>query len=148
MPAVSESSKTGDGGAELGYGKTRRLSGYEHFCYNGSTTARAFAKSYAAAKDMLTPFNPDHVVYCGSGAEFIDDVEKVGAINKRMVFVRDAGLYTFGSTEKQAKNAMLLAEDALKIAVYSRSFGGPRHLPAELVEFIVHWEVESYRKAL
>ena len=89
---VREFPKTGDGGAEPGYGKKlARLSGYEHFCYNGSTTARAFAKSYAAAKDMLTPFNPDHVVYCGAGAEFIDDVDKVGAINKRMVFVRDAG---------------------------------------------------------
>jgi ribulose-5-phosphate 4-epimerase/fuculose-1-phosphate aldolase len=97
---------------------------------------------------MLTPFNPDQVVYCGPGAEYIDDVEKARTIGKRTVLVRGAGLYTFGRTEKEAKNAMLLAEDAMKIAVYSRSFGGPRHLPAELVEFLVHWEAESYRKSL
>jgi hypothetical protein len=36
----------------------------------------------------------------------------------------------------------------MKIAVYSRSFGGASHLSAELVDFLVHWEAESYRKNL
>ena len=117
---IREFPKTGDGGAEPGYGKKlTKLSGCEYFCYNGSTTAKAFAESFEAVKDMLTPFNPDQVVYCGPGAGFIDDVEKAGAVNKRMAIVRGVGLYTFGSTEKQAQNAMLLAEDAMKIAVYS-----------------------------
>ncbi|NLW74370.1 MAG: class II aldolase [Clostridiales bacterium] len=146
---IREFPQTGDGGAEPGYGeKLAKLSGCEYFCYNGSTTARAFAASLEAAKDLLTPFNPDQVVYCGPGAEYVDDVDRVRAIRKKTVLVRGAGLYTFGRTEKEARNALLLAEDAMKIAVYSRSFGGPRHLPEELVEFLVHWEAESYRKAL
>ena len=38
-------------------------------------------------------------------------------------------------------------EDACKIAVYARSFGGPKHMSEDLVEFILNWEAESYRKS-
>lgn len=146
---IREFPQISDSRPEPGYGeKLAKLAGCEYFCYNGSATARAFAAGFEVAKDMLIPFNPDQVVYCGPGAEYIDDPGKISAINKRTVIVRDVGIYTFGPTEKEAKNAMLLAEDAMKIAVYSRSFGGPRHLVSELVEFLVHWEAESYRKSL
>ena len=36
--------------------------------------------------------------------------------------------------------------DAVKIAVYTESFGGYLHLSEELTDFIVNWEVESYRQ--
>lgn len=42
--------------------------------------------------------------------------------------------------------AKKLFNDAVKIAVYSESFGGPLHMEDDLIDFIVNWEVESYRQ--
>lgn len=69
------------------------------------------------AADITKPFTPDHIVYCGLGPDLPD-----------------------------TENARLLYRDAQKITWYSGFFGGPHPLPAELVEFITHWEAESYRK--
>ncbi len=141
--------KIGGGGPEPGYGaKLMKLWGGEHFRFNGSATARAFAASAEKAKDMMIPFIPDQVVYCGMGSQFIGDIGSVCGVSSRVAIVRGVGFYSFGKTEKEAENAMLLTEDSMKIAVYSRSFGGANHLSAELVDFLVHWEAESYRKSV
>ena len=68
--------------------------------------------------DLSKPFTPDHIVYCGIGPELPD-----------------------------TDNARLLYRDAQKINWYSKSFGGPLPLSDELVQFITHWEAESYRKS-
>lgn len=67
--------------------------------------------------DLSKPFTPDHIVYCGLGPELPDN-----------------------------DNARLLYRDAQKINWYSKAFGGPLPLSRELIEFITHWEAESYRK--
>ena len=67
--------------------------------------------------DLSRPFTPDHIVYCGVGPELPD-----------------------------TDNARLLYRDAQKINWYSQSFGGPLPLSEELVNFILNWEAESYRK--
>ena len=67
--------------------------------------------------DISKPFTPDHIVYCGLGPDLPDN-----------------------------ENARLLYKDAQKINWYSQSFGGPLPLSQELVDFITHWEAESYRK--
>lgn len=67
--------------------------------------------------DLAKPFSPDHIVYCGLGPNLPDN-----------------------------ENAKLLYRDAQKINWYSQAFGGPHPLPQELVDFITHWEAESYRK--
>lgn len=69
------------------------------------------------AADLAKPFTPDHIVYCGLGPDLPD-----------------------------TENARLLYRDAQKITWYSQSFGGPLPLSQELVDFITHWEAESYRK--
>ncbi len=146
---VREFPKTDDGKAEPGYGqKLAKLWSGEYYRFNGSTTARAFAASAESAKEMMIPFDPDQVVYCGPGAQFIGDINAVSNISLKVAILKGVGFYTFGKTEKEAANAMLLTEDSMKIAVYSRSFGGASHLSAELVDFLVHWEAESYRKSL
>ena len=66
--------------------------------------------------DITKPFTPDHIVYCG-----------------------------LGPVLKDTDNARLLYKDAQKITWYSRFFGGPNPLPGWLVDFITHWEAESYR---
>lgn len=67
--------------------------------------------------DLTKPFTPDHIVYCGVGPTLPD-----------------------------TENARLLYRDAQKINWYSRAFGGPLPLDPELVNFILNWEAESYRK--
>ena len=44
------------------------------------------------------------------------------------------------------ENARLLYRDAQKINWYAGAFGGPKPLDEELVQFILNWEAESYRK--
>ena len=67
--------------------------------------------------DLSKPFTPDHIVYCGVGPELPDTA-----------------------------NARLLYRDAQKISWYAKAFGGPLPLGKELVDFILNWEAESYRK--
>jgi hypothetical protein len=67
--------------------------------------------------DLSRPFTPDHIVYCGVGPELPDTA-----------------------------NARLLYRDAQKINWYAKAFGGPLPLEKELVDFILNWEAESYRK--
>ena len=43
---------------------------------------------------------------------------------------------------------MTLVKDAMKVATYAEAFGGARPMAQELVDFIVGWEVESYRKSV
>lgn len=69
------------------------------------------------AADITKPFTPDHIVYCGLGPDLPD-----------------------------TDNARLLYKDAQKITWYSEAFGGPLPLSSELVDFITHWEAESYRQ--
>ena len=67
--------------------------------------------------DLSKPFTPDHIVYCGVGPMLPD-----------------------------TDNARLLYRDAQKINWYAKAFGGPLPLKKELVDFILNWEAESYRK--
>lgn len=71
-----------------------------------------------APADLSKPFTPDHIVYCGLGPDLPD-----------------------------TENARLCYKDAQKITWYSQGFGGPHPLEPWLVEFITHWEAESYRKS-
>ena len=59
--------------------------------------------------------------------------------------IRGLGLFACGASEKDAQTAAMVFEDAIDIAVYSKSFGGALPLEEYLVEFIANWEVESYR---
>ena len=67
--------------------------------------------------DLSKPFTPDHIVYCGVGPTLPD-----------------------------TDNARLLYRDAQKINWYAKAFGGSLPLKKELVDFILNWEAESYRK--
>ncbi len=67
--------------------------------------------------DLAKPFTPDHIVYCGIGPELPDTA-----------------------------NARLLYRDAQKITWYSEAFGGPQPMTQELIDFILNWEAETYRK--
>jgi rhamnose utilization protein RhaD (predicted bifunctional aldolase and dehydrogenase) len=118
-------------------------------CMSCGPTALAFSRSKEAAAPLLTPFTPDHIVYCGAFPIWADAAEAIVPTDAKNVIVilKDKGIFAVGDNEKAARNAMTVFEDACKIAVYARSFGGPKHMSEDLVEFILNWEAESYRKS-
>ena len=108
-------------------------------------------------------FTPDHIVYCKHTPLFVsfaEDLEEQRAILRRemeafagrhgflpqVIAVEKLGVVTAGKSEKTARAAADLFLDGVKIAVYSRSFGGPLFLSREMIAFISNWEVEAYRQ--
>lgn len=125
--------------------------------FEPNTEALRFAKSEHSAQDVLRPFTPDHIVYCKPYPLYLERVcdikplvseylKKHGYLPK-ILLVKDCGFFSVDKTVKGASTAAALFDDALKIAVYSKSFGGPRFMSEELTDFIVNWEAESYRSS-
>ncbi|MCD8198341.1 MAG: class II aldolase/adducin family protein [Lachnospiraceae bacterium] len=122
---------------------------------NAVKEASAFAASREAAKPLLAPFTPDHIVYSGAYPLFLDATE--GAADKRKAFeeengftpklilLQGVGVFVMADSEAAREKAKLLSRDAMKVAVYTESFGGELPMTEELTDFILHWEAESYR---
>jgi len=120
-------------------------------------------KSEESFRPVSSPFTPDHIVYCNSTPLFVPHrggleeqyaelakavagYRKTRGYAPKIVAVQNLGVFACSPTLKQARSARSLFLDAVKVARYSRSFGGPQFLPSELVDFIEDWEVESYRR--
>ncbi len=103
------------------------------------------------------PMSPDHIVYCKSVPMFVEDYsvealkvqfkefEEKNKFLPKIVFVKNVGMFAIGKNPKDASTVTDVWLDAVKISVYSRSFGGIRPMAPEMVDFIANWEVESYR---
>ena len=142
----------GDGsfGAEL-----ETLYGGVAKCLVNNEIARLVSSREAYAP-LLRPFSPDHIVYCRAYPLFIEDADTMAdgfaayearhGYKPKIVAVSGVGAFALGKDENEAGKAAELFTDAVKVAVYSESFGGPLHLPDDFTEFIVNWEIESYRQ--
>jgi len=127
------------------------------FRYCGGGDWDRFSLNEKEAQPLLRPFSPDHIVYCKAYPLYIGEQAWIeptfsGYVARhgyepRVLIVGGFGFFCFGETEKQAETCRALLTDALKIAVYAESFGGYLHLDENLTEFIINWEVESYRSA-
>lgn len=106
------------------------------------TDRSSFAKAASS-------FTPDHIVYAGFKPLWVDehsDVEKAfvqftrehGSAPK-IVCVQNLGVFSIG------EKPLPLFYDTVAISVYSESFGGPRFMDEEMINFIRNWEVEKYR---
>ncbi len=99
-------------------------------------------------------YTPDHIVYCGHEPLWIGAGQEVGqreisdatavymkrnGHEPRIVAMEGLGVFARGDTA----GAMFI--DALKVAVYAESFGGPSLMPRDKRDFIRHWEAERYR---
>ena len=114
-----------------------------------------FCASKEAAAPLLLPFTPDHIVYCGAYPLFIEDAAEAKATLDdfmkdkenlpRLLLVKGVGAFIMEDDPSKADKAQLLVKDAIKLAVYAESFGGPLTMTDELIYFITHWEAESYR---
>lgn len=114
-----------------------------------------FASSKEALKPLMMPFTPDHIVYCKGTPLYVENAENLAgdlaAFKKeydyipKIIVIKNVGFFTVSATQKDSVNARLLFLDAIKIAVYTSSFGGPDTLDSNMVHFMMYWEFESYR---
>lgn len=128
-----------------------------------------YLESSSAAAPLIGSITPDHIVYAGPGALYIDTEAEVSAVGEmaavweerarayitdygkppNITLIRDkAGrscAIAAAGGKRALTNAVLLLENALKVCAYAESFGGPLVLEERFIRFIVNWEVENYR---
>lgn len=118
--------------------------------------AQSFVRDADAMRPLMRPFTPDHIVYCKHSPLFVSPEDDLrGAFDAyterngfapKIVAVQGLGFYALGRGKKEAETAKALFVDAMKVAVYARSFGGINPLPDDFTQFILNWEAESYRQ--
>jgi NAD(P)-dependent dehydrogenase (short-subunit alcohol dehydrogenase family)/rhamnose utilization protein RhaD (predicted bifunctional aldolase and dehydrogenase) len=130
-----------------------------------SSLFRWYSESPERLKMLEGSFTPDGIVYCNplplalgplaDGSRYIDHVQclleeyrRDQGMEPRIVLIPGAGVLAVGDGPAEADTALDVYEDILRIGWYSRHFGGPKHMAAADVGFIVNWEVEAYRKSL
>ena len=114
-----------------------------------------FVKDSKAFMTLAKPFSPDHIVYCKDEPLYLSSSDDIASafssyadrkgFKPKIVAVEGLGFFSLGASMKDAVGAQTLFLDAVKIGVYTDSFGGTKHLPDEFTEFILNWEVEQYR---
>ncbi len=116
-----------------------------------------FAESAEAFAALKEPLSPDHVVYCKAEPLYLESFEPADikaafdeltarrGFMPKVVFAKGVGMFTLGASLKEAKTAASVWTDAMTITVLSENFGGVSHMAPAMVDFIVNWEVESYR---
>lgn len=105
-------------------------------------------------------YTPDHLVYCKAAPIWIpagkesDSGYLEEAVTRfreqykaapRLFAVEGKGAIAAADTTSVAESAAALFEDLLTVVGYAESFGGPRLMPKDKIDFILNWEVESYR---
>ena len=117
----------------------------------------SLVKNHASFAPVSSAFTPDHIVYAGSNPLFTEataapgirdawknHTEKTGR-DPKIAAVQDLGIFGAAATEKAASLALDLFIDSVKVAVYSESFGGPRFMTHDEIDFINNWEAECFR---
>ena len=102
--------------------------------------------------------SPDHIVYAKAKQLILEaDVDGDGikaafeafvaanGYKPKIAFVKGLGMFSMGMNMKEAVTAQTVMLDAIKVVAYTKSFGGVSPMPQFLIDFIVNWEVESYR---
>ncbi len=112
---------------------------------------------------LSSAFTPDHIVYYGRAPLFVpyeSDIDKQFDVlarslerhrtkrgsSPRIVAVEKIGLFAWGESKARAETSLALCEDAIKVAVYTESFGGPLFMPEQQISFIESWEAERFRR--
>ncbi len=102
--------------------------------------------------------SPDHIVYAKAKQLVLpedvtgDQVQELfqafvaeNGYKPKVIFAKGLGMFTCGNTIREAITAQEVMLDAIKVVAYAESFGGVSVMPDFLIDFIVNWEVESYR---
>ncbi len=116
--------------------------------FTANREVMSLAKSRENFLKVSAPTTPDHVMYCGKAALFLEcaDIETVkeafakfeeenGNLPK-IVFVKDVGMFALGSTYEKAKNAAEVFLDNIAITEEAENFGGIRPLSSSIADYI------------
>jgi rhamnose utilization protein RhaD (predicted bifunctional aldolase and dehydrogenase) len=110
-----------------------------------------------AFTSVSSAFTPDHIVYAGSAPLFTEAQTDEGIStawknhvtgNPKIIVIQDIGIFGTAKTQKAANLALDLFKDAVKIAIYSESFGGPLFMTQDKIDFINNWEAERFRSGI
>lgn len=96
---------------------------------------------YAKAKQLSLPEN----VTGDQVKELFDAFVAENGYKPKIIFAKGLGMFSCGMTLQEAATAQEVMIDAIKVVAYAESFGGVSVMPDFLIDFIVNWEVESYR---
>lgn len=128
----------------------------DHVGFSVNKEILNFVQTPEAFFPLSKPFTPDHIVYCKAEFLYLSDAKniatEIAAFNKkngytpRVICIKGVGAFFAAATENELTNVELLFADAVCVAVYSQSFGGPLHMTEELIHFILNWEAEAYRQ--
>lgn len=123
--------------------------------YEPSVLSLKYSKDKESVKEIYFPFNPDQVVYCKPYPVYIENKEEIKNLVEeykekngflpKILLVKDCGVYGVDYSQKGSETAVALFNDAMKIAVFAKDFGGAKPMSDDLTDFIVNWEAESYR---
>ncbi len=123
--------------------------------YEPSALSLEYCKDKECVKEIYFPFNPDQVVYCkpypvyienkGEIKNLVEEYKTKNGFLPKIILVKDCGVYGVDYSQKGSETAVALFNDAMKIAVFSKDFGGGSPMSEDLTDFIVNWEAESYR---
>jgi len=122
-------------------------------------TVKFFSNKEIYAYDPDTKsLSPDHIVYAKAKQlsipadadgdkikELFDAFTAENGYKPKIAFVEGLGMFSCGMNMKEAMTAGIVMLDAIKVVAYAESFGGVSPMPDFLIDFIVNWEVESYR---
>jgi len=131
------------------------------FLYN--TEIKNICENSQTFLPVVKPFSPDHIVYYKAEPLFVEYIENIDEQIKliktsldefiqknkyvpKIISIQKTGCISLGKTKKECDTAAILFLDAVKISVYAESFESYSPLPQDLADFIVSWEVESYRQ--
>ncbi len=96
---------------------------------------------YAKAKQLVLPEN----VTQDGVKELFDAFVAENGYKPKVIFAGGLGMFSCGNTISEAVTAQEVMLDAIKVCAYAEAFGGVSVMPDFLIDFIVNWEVESYR---
>ncbi|MBA7674760.1 hypothetical protein ES703_82983 [subsurface metagenome] len=138
----------------------RRLKNYPAFkdkyiTFENNIEISAAVKDNTSFQKVRYPYIPDHLVYAGPEMLFIEDLNSIeqdidqyrerNECYPKVIAVKMTGVFALGDEEDSSRITMLLFLDALKIAVYTESFGGYKFMDKEQIDFIKNWKVEKFR---
>lgn len=138
---------------------TQTLGAEPSVCFEANTAIARLVADRSSFAPLLGAFTPDHIVYAGpqplftSGAPeelpaAVAEHKNASAAVPRIIAVAGLGVFSCGESDKIARTAMTFFLDAVKVALFSNSFGGYRHMSEPMVGFIQNWEVEQYRSKI
>jgi len=122
---------------------------------------RSVLESRETIVNLQQSLTPDHIVYMGHTPLVCDNLSEdqlLSSIEKdykefsekwgkepKSILILGKGFISMGNSKKGSETSRMLMLDAIRIIRISKSFGGPKFMSDEKVQFINTWEVEKYR---